>query len=402
MNRIFRAEDDSIGRIHDQLAELSKFRKHYTRNSAAVPVITREQLSNLVETAFWSSLKSNEGRATRAFISVVSPQSFPEAVAFAVPLAFDDLQVSKLAPAVSPGGCLVVHWIEDRFMIWGIGINRPLAWQDAISIEQTGPGIIRFCVGPFQPFAVLDGRSNPIFQGTHSNLAAYLHRSFNKMLPPGDSPESQSVWLECLAMTELARMIVDGGHGGTVLIVPDETGSWMASLSSFSYRLNTPDITIHDATHRRHNLSMRQREFLTQFRMSGMHDTLRGLMTAAIGQSQGDIKKNIRAIASLSAVDGAIVMTQDLRILGFGAKISAESAVPAQVCMFRPEPGTQPVIPSPLENLGGTRHQSAARFAAANKDAVVLVISQDRHMSVVHWHEPINSVAVVRNAEWWV
>jgi hypothetical protein len=222
------------------------------------------------------------------------------------------------------------------------------------------------------------------------------------MLPAGESLEMQSVWRECLALTELARMIVDGGHGGTVLIVPDQSGNWMDFLSSFSYRLHSPDTTIRDATHRGHALFERQREFLKQFGTKGINHNLRGFMAAAIGQHQGDVMRDIRAIASLSAVDGAIVMTQDLRVLGFGAKIAAESSVPAQVCLFRPEPGTQPVLPSPLENLGGTRHQSAARFAAANKEAVVLVISQDRHMSVVHWHEPINSVAVVRNAEWWV
>jgi hypothetical protein len=268
----------------------------------------------------------------------------------------------------------------------------------------SGPGTIRVCVGPFQPLAVLDGRSNPVFQGTRSNLAAYLHQAFGKMIHPEDSLEMQTVWRECLVLTELARMIVDGGHGGLVLIVPDETGTWIDSLSSFSYRLNSPDTTIRDATHRARSISVstRQQEVLKQFISKGMHDILRGIIAASMGQQQGHTTKDMRAIASLSAVDGAIVMTQDLRVLGFGAKIAAESSVPAQVCMFRPEPGNQPVLPTPLEHLGGTRHQSAARFAAANKDTVVLVISQDRHMSVVHWHEPIHSVAVVRNAEWWV
>jgi hypothetical protein len=29
------------------------------------------------------------------------------------------------------------------------------------------------------------------------------------------------------------------------------------------------------------------------------------------------------------------------------------------------------------------------------------VNSQDRHLSIVHWHDPINAVAVIRNVEWW-
>jgi hypothetical protein len=96
------------------------------------------------------------------------------------------------------------------------------------------------------------------------------------------------------------------------------------------------------------------------------------------------------------------VVTRDLQVLGFGAKIVVRSDAAPQVCIFHQEPSKQERVLSPLEDLGGTRHQSAARFTAANKEAVALVISQDRHMSVMHWYEPIGSVAVVRNAEWWV
>ena len=55
-----------------------------------------------------------------------------------------------------------------------------------------------------------------------------------------------------------------------------------------------------------------------------------------------------------------------------------------------------------MKDLGGTRHQSAAQFVAGNRDAVAVVISQDRHMSVMHWGEAINLVAVIRSVEWWV
>lgn len=402
MNRMFSVEDDSVIRIHEQLLEVWKLRNQYVQGSAS-PMIDRAQLANLVDTAFWSSLKSNEARTTRVYISVVPPASFTEAMAFAVPLSYDEAQVSKLAPAVSACGCLAVQWVNDRFMIWGIGRCRPPQWHDVISIELSGPGTLRVCVGPFQPLAVLDGKSNPIFQGTRSNLAAYLLQAFGNMLHPGNNQEMQIVWRECLTLTELARLIVDGGHGGMLLIVPNETGGWTDSLSSFSYRLNTADMTMRNATRRDTAIPSRQQEVLKRLTITaGAHDILKGVMAVTIGQQQVDFSKDMQAIAALSSVDGAIVMTQDLLVLGFGAKIAAESSVPAQVCMFRPEPGTQPVLPTPLEHLGGTRHQSAARFAAANKEAVVIVISQDRHMSVVHWHEPIQSVAVVRNAEWWV
>ena len=116
----------------------------------------------------------------------------------------------------------------------------------------------------------------------------------------------------------------------------------------------------------------------------------------AITPRPAGLGRSIRTIASMAGVDGAIVVTSDLQLLGFGAKIAIESTAVPRVCMFQPQPGSQEVVPAPLEDLGGTRHQSAARFADANRDAVSLVISQDRHLSV------IESVAVLRNAEWWL
>jgi hypothetical protein len=105
-------------------------------------------------------------------------------------------------------------------------------------------------------------------------------------------------------------------------------------------------------------------------------------------------------MASLANVDGALVITRDLSVIGFGAKIAVGTGGAPPVCIRRLEPGTQEVVPTTLEDVGQMRHQAAIRFAAANKDAVALVISQDRHISVIHWDEERSSVAVIPNAEW--
>jgi hypothetical protein len=110
----------------------------------------------------------------------------------------------------------------------------------------------------------------------------------------------------------------------------------------------------------------------------------------------------IGAIASLAKVDGAVVMTRDMQLLGFGAKIKFSSCEDVPVCKFKPTPDSQEVVPSHLEDLGGMRHQSAARFVAAHKDAVAIVVSQDRHISLMNWEDEFKSVCVIRNAEWWV
>jgi hypothetical protein len=93
-------------------------------------------------------------------------------------------------------------------------------------------------------------------------------------------------------------------------------------------------------------------------------------------------------------------MTRDLRVLGFGAKLAASSAT-EQVCVLRPESGSRPE-PCSLRDVGGTRHQSAAQFVGGHRDVVAVVVSEDRHTSVMHWDAQSDSVVVVRNAEWWL
>jgi hypothetical protein len=115
-------------------------------------------------------------------------------------------------------------------------------------------------------------------------------------------------------------------------------------------------------------------------------------------------KDEIDAVASLAGVDGAIVMTRELAILGFGAKINvpAENVANIKWHQFLPIPGRQEVLESTLEDLGGTRHQSSAKFVGVNRDSVAFVISQDRHMKLMHWDSGLEAVVVTRNAQWWL
>jgi hypothetical protein len=78
-------------------------------------------------------------------------------------------------------------------LLWGIAAHRPGSWLNAITLEALEPGTIRINVGPFQPFAVLDGRSNLIIGGSHIDLAAHLQRVMKKRLPTDDMIETQAV-----------------------------------------------------------------------------------------------------------------------------------------------------------------------------------------------------------------
>jgi hypothetical protein len=365
-------------------------------------LLTREQILAFIETAFRASLRLNEGRVTRFCAVAAAPKEFVSPVVFEAPVPYDEPQIAKLAPAVPEGGCIGVSIQGDELQMWGFACSRVGSWADVVTVDVWEPGTVRVGVGPFQPFAVINGRSNPIIAGSPIILADYLRRVLRKALPADDILETQAVWRECLALKDLARMIVAGGRGGTVLIVPSETGTWSESLNPFTYRFASPVTKIRDSIRLELNEAQAQGETVQRLSAMELDEDLRNSIMVAVNPRSGNIERGVRAVASLAAVDGAIVLTRDLRLLGFGAKIVAGGDAAPRVCMFRPEPGSQKVVSSPLEDLGGTRHQSAARFTDRNRDTVGLVISQDRHLSVMHWDEAIGSVSVLRNAEWWV
>ena len=115
-----------------------------------------------------------------------------------------------------------------------------------VSLDVSEPGVIRVGAGPYQPFAVLDGRLDPIISATRTRLPHYLQGKLKKTSPTNDIIETQAVWHESIALGDLARVILAEGHGGTLLIVPDDSGVWQASLDPFAYRLAEPDTTIRD------------------------------------------------------------------------------------------------------------------------------------------------------------
>jgi hypothetical protein len=94
----------------------------------------------------------------------------------------------------------------------------------------------------------------------------------------------------------------------------------------------------------------------------------------------------VSAIAGLSAVDGAVVLTDRYELLGFGAKIVRRKGWPQveHVTITEPIEGATPTLVSP-EQLGGTRHFSAAQFIQDQRDARALVASQDGRFTVFEW-----------------
>lgn len=398
MNRFFTADHPSIVRIHEQLEHLAALEKHTTPGHS-FETITPDRLAGFIEVAFWASLRTNEGRPTQFSATLVRRDRHPAAIAFADAIPFEEGPIAKVAPALPAGGTLVVSMADGGFDIWGFGRDRHTdMWTVRLDVSE--PGVIRVGAGPYQPFAVLDGRLAPFVSATRTRLPHYLHGKLKKTSPTNDIIETQAVWHESIALGDLARVVLAEGHGGTLLIVPDDDGSWQASLDPFAYRLSRPDTTIHDGIREELRSTQARVQAMSEVSKLDIPDETKSLLMRSLSAPPWDIVNIVRPTASLAAVDGAVVVTRDLRVVGFGAKIAAGNVTTVKI--FLPLQSGQDVAPAPVERCGGTRHQSAARFVNANRDAVAVVISQDRHLSVFSWDDTMAAVVMVRRAEWWV
>ena len=101
---------------------------------------------------------------------------------------------------------------------------------------------------------------------------------------------------------------------------------------------------------------------------------------------QEDLRRAVDAIAGLTAVDGATLISDEYDVFAFGAKITRRRGRPPvdRVVVTEPIEGAERTVLTPTQ-LGGTRHLSAAQFVHDQRDAIALVASQDGRFTIFKW-----------------
>jgi hypothetical protein len=87
-------------------------------------------------------------------------------------------------------------------------------------------------------------------------------------------------------------------------------------------------------------------------------------------------------LTGLAAVDGALVLTQQIDFVGFGVEIQASQLPLNQVYRALNMEGTE--LQAVAVDHGGTRHRAAYRVCLAAPDCLAIVVSQDGNVQFVH------------------
>jgi hypothetical protein len=208
-------------------------------------------------------------------------------------------------------------------------------------------------------------RNVAVFEGEQVKVLtreASLRGDHPDLLRPLLGPESAPGADEPLdVLLRLAVSMRAHKRGGTLLVVPAGTEAWRESIvRPIAYAVEPPFTELADL-----------------------------LLEAASGRrppDYGALGRVVDAVAGLTAVDGATLITDRYELLAFGVKIGRPDGRlrVERVAVSEPIEGGSPRVLAPLQ-LGGTRHISAAQFAQDQQDAVALVASQDGRFTAFAW-----------------
>jgi len=327
----------------------------------------------ILDAAFWSSLRKEEGHSPKISIAFLPPEQATKALLFKQNLPLNPNVLTKLAPGVERGGIHIGVWHDGYDLyVWGTTLNIP---NYCFVVDVSEPALLvvkhrRMAgYGKFTNVAVLKGDQIKIVNENAPKIGECPSILLSLLDLTADSYWNDSANI----LIQLSVSMRAHGRGGAVLMVPQNTEEWRQSvIHPISYALTPP--------------------------FKGLADLVRkerGEASEIFWQTA--LKREIDHLAGLTAVDGATIITDEYELLAFGAKTgrSNSSEHIHQISYAEPINNAEAVVVHPAK-LGGTRHLSAAQFIFDQRNALALVASQDGHFTVFSWSNTLNMVQAQR------
>lgn len=349
------------GKAHEHFAKhLEAARARGRDPIAALP--SPEVIERMIDATFWASLRREEGYVPKISMAFLPPEHNEHPMLIERPVPLTPTALTKIAAIVEHAGIHLGVWqYNGSLCVWGTTHNIP---RYCFVLEVVEPGLIIIKhhrgeqSGKYVNVAVLEGDVIKIVDETASSLPDCP--DLVTSLLGFDSPAS---WVDSVnVLVQLAVAMRAHGRGGSLLIVPARHDGWRESIvHPMSYPVSPPF-----------------RELAQLMRESGAGRQAEVWRDA--------LRETVQAVAGLTAIDGAAVMTDEYELLGFGAKIQRRrgSAPVELVTVTEPVEGGVPSVLTATQ-LGGTRHLSAAQFVHDQRNAIALVASQDRRFTVFAW-----------------
>ncbi|MCH9018997.1 MAG: hypothetical protein IIA73_01335 [Proteobacteria bacterium] len=340
-------------------------------------------ICSVCNTAFWASMQSEEGRSVQAALALMNPTLSPsrssEVLRLANPIELSSHSIAKLSASFPyrRGALAVTFPPRGRPLIWGIVLPKP---EHEWLLEILAPGYIvirnafsiQAAVLPDGSRILFDERSRLEDEWCDLLFSYAKHTAIGRLIPFHLRFQFYGF------LQELSRAMAEHRRGGSVVIVDPNDHDWKDAVD-FTFEFNAseeylvrPLLDLRKWRDRWSRNQERKRKVEGQKRPE--------LVFYPDSEPERRLNQALRLIGGLTAVDGALVMTTTMHILGYGAKLKT-TAKELSVREWLPFRGyaSEPIR---MEDISGTRHRSAAQFVFEHPEAIIFVASQDGRFTV--------------------
>lgn len=399
-----------------------------TRIGARKGLPTVDELEHLLDVCFLGSLKFEEGRQIRCVLAFTAPSN-PDPnppplirmdrwvyVRLGSHISLTPASLAKVAFASDPStSALAIHCRSGKPQVHGM-FDQQGPQHDMLLFERTGgygaPGVFQIHVlGPghlkvMQDSMVLgelnDGtlsprtqdalREGPVVEFFTAAIDAHVRRLVAEARQHRKQLDAEQIAIEAQEWIQtLRRLLVRAqahGHGACFLFAKSPIGSDLKPRYRIEYGHLAAAVEARSVA--------RIQQSVPDSELQGLLDSETELVPALLYLDQsiasGDAEDAdeattgaIEFIATLSRIDGAVVLTDDLKVLGFGAEIVVPDTR-GKVSIART--GRPRGKTSVDLSRYGTRHRSAMRYCTVHHDALALVVSEDGPVRAIrHWRD---------------
>jgi hypothetical protein len=406
-------------------ADLARFLRERWDEDKAGTLPDQGTLETLISACYQAGLLREEERAVTFRMIFCDPDLLPpragppsgtHRLEFPKPRRFDVQEIRRLSPAADYYRSLIGVCFdeEEGLRIWGLvhtgprwlrggqgGRDIPPPLPNALVLRAFGPGRIAVDVGlkglckieegrlSDTSMDVFDSRWLPDTFAPVRGELAQIHAGLRDQ-----ARKKGEVWarldndiIRVIGQHTIKRIISavrDSHHGGTLVIVPPYLADDIIEdrYVSLKYkfvdaeprrRFRTLIVDVMNALARAYAGTPARDPVGWDDYESSSDRELTGLDEA--------IFEVAHLIASLTAVDGAVAMTQRFEVLGFGGEISGR--LPSIETVARALDVEADVVAKESVGDVGTRHRSAYRLCNALGDVIAVVISQDGNVRFV-------------------
>lgn len=390
-----------------------------------------EVLEELISTCYQVSQMHEEARGLRFRTMLCEPEDVDEngkgeakglfAVSFTEPRPYNEYELLKLGPSIDYNNSLIGlrYSRSEGLQIWGL-IHSGSRWMHAIhggskiatplppalGINVVGSGRLIVCRG-IRILAQLSGGNitSPAANVFRSEWVAQrfsrirndlleLHEQ-NRRADGGCWAKIDDTFVAALYLEFFKHVISTirrSGHGGTLISCPEDLDQLLTLDNPYidlKYRFadNSARNQLRGVVQQiMERLARECGRLYGPDYVAGWRDYV-SLQTEELAMLDERVFKFARFVARLTGVDGAVVVTEGLELIGFGGIIQGTMQMGGTVARALDPEGERRIVER-VESVG-TRHRSLYYLCNRLRDVLGIVVSQDARTRVVTWNRDI-------------